>query len=137
MNTNTNGKAVKMVFLMTDGDKYYKPEVMAFMPEEDYNRDGSMKMCYTHGEQHTPCSEAYALDCKPAKEKQYKPLLEELEKKVGYSVEVLDAATWRRAKRGRRLELRQLDRNNFQVPPRSEGWQEYGEALMREEAKVA
>jgi hypothetical protein len=140
MNTNT---PTKMVFLMTDGDRFYKPEVMAYLPDENYNRTGTLKMCYMHNGQHGPCSEAYALDCKPATFKQYKSLLFELKTKVGYTVTVLDAKVWRQSNGKRRQELRVLDRECMEVPKRTAEEQAMMDEIIREEqarlaeAKVA
>jgi len=121
----------KMVFLMTAGDKFCKPEVMAYMPEENYNITGTTKMCYMHNGQHGPCSEAYALDCKPASFKQYRPLLQELKLQVGYTITVLDAAVWKKSNGKRRIELKELDRSIMEVPKRSEDMQKIVDELNK------
>ena len=134
---STKSNSTKMVFLMTDGDRFCKPEVMAYMPEEDYNAAGTMKVCYMHDGQHGPCSEAYALGCKPATFKQYRSLLFELKVRAGYSVEVLDANEWKRRNARRRRELMELDRSLVEVPKRSVEEKQIADRLIEEAIATA
>lgn len=54
-----------------------------------------MKECYAHEGQHSTCSVDWIPEeCRTASYDEYKPLYDELQKQVGYNLEVLDAKWW-------------------------------------------
>jgi hypothetical protein len=63
-------------------------DVFAYFPEEVHN--GIIMTCYAHIGQHSACHPDYARDCKEATPEQYNDLKEELEKSVGYELEILN-----------------------------------------------
>lgn len=117
---NKKNEKVNVVFLKTRSDENYPAEILAYFPDMKWTNNGT-KTCYAHNGQHGPCSERYALeDCRPATEKEYKPLLKELTGKVGYSVVILDPVAWKKSNGERLKELKQIDRDNFTLGEDSE-----------------
>ena len=71
----------------------YAPREVTAVFVESGNYD--MKNCYVHNEQHCTCSVEWVSDSlRPATIEEYKPLMDELEKQVGYNLEVIDAGWW-------------------------------------------
>ena len=75
---------------MTPG--YAPREVTAvFVDSGNYQ----MKECYAHVGQHGTCAVDWiAENCRPATYAEYKPLYDELNGRVGYDIEVVDAEWW-------------------------------------------
>lgn len=90
---NENNPKVRMVFLRDQKrDKDEPTQVFAYFPDEKWNY--TENTCYAHIGQHGACDPAYATECEPATQDEYRDLLRELTDIVGYNVEVVNADKW-------------------------------------------
>jgi hypothetical protein len=64
------------------------PACFALFPQERHNTNKNVFVGYSSAEQHTFIYKGYAIECKRAKPKEYKPLKSELET-IGYKLNIL------------------------------------------------
>lgn len=65
------------------------PDVYAYFPEENHDREGIYKTCYAHIGQHSAIHPDYAQESRNATEEERKELIQEL-KSIGYVLEILN-----------------------------------------------
>ncbi len=81
---------VKVKFLVNEKDPQ-DPDLFAYFPEENFDREGKFKVSYSHVGQHSAVHPAYAEESREALPYEYKDLKAELEG-IGYNLEVLNQA---------------------------------------------
>jgi hypothetical protein len=79
---------IRVMFLVNEKDPG-NPDLFAYFPEEDYDREGKLKTGYSHVGQHSAVSPEYAAESRLATPEEYADLKAELEG-IGYNVEVHD-----------------------------------------------
>lgn len=81
----------RVQFLINDKnvDILKSEDCYAFFPNENYNQTPGLKMSYSHIGQHSACSNFYAQESRPAKIKEYLPLLYELTM-LGYNLDIIN-----------------------------------------------
>lgn len=84
----TPTETVKVLFLVNEKDPQ-NPDLFAYFPEENFDREGKFKTSYSHMGQHSAVHPAYAKESRQAKPYEYKDLKAELES-IGYKLEVLN-----------------------------------------------
>jgi len=83
----TDKHKTKVKFLVNETDKK-NPDLFAYFPEEDFDRKGINKTCYSHVGQHSSCGLIYAEQSRKATPEEYNDLKEELES-IGYNLDIL------------------------------------------------
>jgi len=84
-----NEAPTKVMFLVNEKDPE-DPDLFAYFPEENHDREGKFKTAYSHIGQHSSASPQYAAESRPATPEEYADLKAELENQVGYNLEVLN-----------------------------------------------
>lgn len=79
---------VKVLFLINEKD-IENPDLFAYFPEINHDREGKFKMSYSHTGQHAAVHPSYAKESREALPYEYKNLKAELEG-IGYNLEVLN-----------------------------------------------
>lgn len=67
-------------------------DILAIFVDEDWNSANNEVMCYSHNGQHSGCSRDYYKQLPFATRAEYDALKSELEKVIGYRLEVLNKA---------------------------------------------
>jgi hypothetical protein len=86
--TEGNEPVTKVMFLVNEKDPN-DPDLFAYFPEENHDREGKFKTAYSHIGQHSSASPDYAAESRPATPEEYADLKAELES-IGYNLEVLN-----------------------------------------------
>ena len=83
----TDKHKTKVKFLVNEREKE-NPDLFAYFPEEDFDRQGKFKNCYSHVGQHSSAHPDYANESREATPEEYNDLKEELES-IGYNLELV------------------------------------------------
>lgn len=86
--TEGNEPVTKVMFLVNERDPE-DPDLFAYFPEENHDREGKFKTAYSHIGQHSSASPDYAAESRPATPEEYADLKAELEG-IGYNLEVMN-----------------------------------------------
>ena len=84
----SNEPLTKVMFLVNEKDSE-NPDVFAYFPEENHDREGKFKTGYSHVGQHSSVHPEYAAESRPASPEEYQALQAELEG-LGYNLEVIE-----------------------------------------------
>jgi hypothetical protein len=86
--TEADEQITKVLFLVNEKDPE-NPDLFAYFPEENHDREGIYKTAYSHVGQHSSAHPDYAKESREATPEEYQDLKAELEG-LGYNLEVLN-----------------------------------------------
>jgi len=79
----------KVKFLLNETNELeYTRDVFAYFPEENFDREGTLKTSYAHIGQHSGCCPEYAEESRTATPEEYQDLKAELEN-IGYNLKLV------------------------------------------------
>jgi hypothetical protein len=88
--TEADEQQTKVLFLVNEKDPN-DPDLFAYFPEENHDREGRYKTGYSHVGQHSAVDPSYAKESREATPEEYQDLKAELEG-LGYNLDVLNGA---------------------------------------------